>query len=1076
MTSAIAIAIALSHGTLDATAQLTQPLDAMAEQFRWRQIGPTNMGGRVTDVEGLPSPSKTFYVAGAASGIWKTTNNGTTFRQLWTDERVISMGDLAIAPSNPDIVWVGTGEEDSRNSISPGGGIFRSVDGGETWEFKGLKETQVIARIVVHPRNPDVVYVAALGHIWGPNPERGLYRTRDGGDNWELVKFVSDRAGFVDIVMDPRNPDRLFAAAWERERGPYYLQSGGSGSGLWKTTDGGDSWTEVVGNGFPTGEKGRIGLAIAPASPRTMYAIVEARADGETDGFGGNGLYRSSDGGETWGKMNDVNTRPFYYSQVRVDPRDPDRVYFSSTPVQVSNDGGRTYGTTTNAIHVDHHAMWIDPNDPDRIIVGNDGGVAISYDQGGNWSYLNHVTMGQFYDISVNMDTPYRVCGGLQDNGTWCGPSRLPRGQITAYHWATISGGDGFVSAQDPEDPDLVWSESQGGNMGRSNLATGERTSLQKPDWNDAWTAKQDSIVVLLEEGADEDDDRIERLRADATRDSAEAVMRYNWNTPFLQSTHDRSWFYTAGNRVLKSTDWGDDLQIISPDLSYADADKISIATETTGGITPDVTGAETHATVVALDESPLRRGELVAGTDDGRVWMTENDGEDWTELTARIEGAPEGHYVSRLKASSHDADRIYVTFDGHRTNDLNPYVFVTDDNGASFRSVTSDLPIGSVDFVHVIEEDPINPNLLFVGTDVGAYVSTDRGQSWQRFMNGLPAVPVHDLEVHPRDKELVAGTHGRSIWIVDIAPLQGLTDAVVADGGLLAPKPAFQFGYPARGGESYGQQHWGRPTPGSVAELSYYLTEEQAATIAEGSGQTEPGGEAQGSARPGPGEGTPGRRGGRNRGPQVEITVTGPDDVEFATVSGPATAGLNRATWDMRGIASEAAEPSPYQAKRREEIGARAVVVRDSLAAEGWNEQLLDRMIGMFTGEVSRAQMMAMFGGGGPTGGDPEQFRDRPGESPPGAGSGMNFGQLREVAGLVVPGAGMGQLMRMFGGGGRGDQGPLAEPGTYELSMTVGGKTFTSELRIERVGEVTGDNSPFEEEWGRFLRRAVER
>lgn len=1067
----VALTLAATCMPLPAGAQLTQPLGDAMEEFRWRQIGPTNMAGRVTDVEGVPSPSKTFWVAGAGSGVWKTTNNGTTFRQMWTDERVISMGDLAIAPSNSDIVWVGTGEEDSRNSISPGGGIWKTLDGGETWTFMGLGETQAIGRIVIHPRDPDIVYVAALGHIWGPNPERGLYRTRDGGETWELVKFVSDRAGFVDVVMDPRDPDRLFAASWERERGPYYLQSGGPGSALWKTEDGGDTWTEVSGNGFPTAEKGRIGLAIAPSSPRTMYAMVEARGEGETEGFTGNGLYRSTDAGETWEKMNDVNTRPFYYSQVRVDPRDPDRVYFSSTPVQFSNDGGVTYGTTTNGIHVDHHAMWIDPNDPDRIVVGNDGGIAISYDQGGNWSYLNHVTMGQFYDISVNMDVPYRVCGGLQDNGTWCGPSRLPGGEINRYHWATISGGDGFVSAQDPEDPDIVWSESQGGNIGRSNLATGERISLDKPDWVEAWTAKQDTIVMLMDEGVDEDDDRIERLRTEATRDSARTVLRWNWNTPFLQSSHERSWFYTAGNRVMKSTDWGDGLEIISPDLSHADPEKIRVSTETTGGITPDVTGAETYATVVALDESPLVRGKLFAGTDDGRVWMTEDDGESWVELTERIAGVPAGHYVSRIEASGHDPQRLYVTFDGHRTNDFDPYVFVSDDNGRSFRSITSDLPTGSVDFVHVIEEDPVNENLLFVGTDVGAYVSTDRGESWRRFMNGLPAVPVHDLEVHPRDRELVAGTHGRSIWIVDIAPLQQLTDAVVVDGGLFTPEPAFQFGYPARGGESYGQQHWGRPTPGSVAELSYWLTEEQATALAEAAESAEAeSGDTAAEVR-----GDTGRGAG---GPRIEITVTGPDGAVFATVSGPAEAGLNRTTWDMRGEAAEADGPSPYEAKQREEIAARGAAARDSLIAEGWSEPMLDRMMGVFTGEVSRQQMFAMFGGGGgASGGDPESFRERPGESPPGGG-GMDFGRLRELADVLVPGAGIGQLTRMFFGG--GGEAPLAEPGRYTLTTTVGGETFSTELQIERIGELTGESSPFDDKGddgaARHLRQLLSR
>ncbi len=448
ITSLAALAI-LAFTAPALRAQLTQPLsDDMMEQFKWRSIGPSNMMGRVTDVEGLPSPSKTFYVASAAGGVWKTTNNGTTFKLVWNGDRVAAMGDIGISPSDPEQVWVGTGEGNSRNSISPGGGIFKSTDGGDTWEFKGLKETQVIGRIVVHPTNPDIVYVAALGHIWDSNPERGLYRTKDGGDTWELVKHISDKAGFVDVILDPRDPNVVWASSWERVRGPYFLNSGGPGSGLWKSTDGGDTWTEVEGNGFPTANKGRIGLAIAASNPSTMYAEVEAEK--EADGSGGTGLYRSTDSGATWEKMNDVDNRPFYYSQVRVDPRDENRIYFSSTPIQFSNDGGKTYGATTNDVHVDDHAFWIDPNDPARMLVGNDGGVAITYDKGGNWSYLNNIAIGQFYDVSYNMDIPYRVCGGLQDNGTWCGPSRVARGQVGKYHWATIGGGDGFVSAQDP--------------------------------------------------------------------------------------------------------------------------------------------------------------------------------------------------------------------------------------------------------------------------------------------------------------------------------------------------------------------------------------------------------------------------------------------------------------------------------------------------------------------------------------------------------------------------------------------------------------------------------------------------
>jgi photosystem II stability/assembly factor-like uncharacterized protein len=1061
-------------------AQLTRTLDeGMMEQFTWRSVGPANMMGRIADVEGLPSPSKTFYVAAAGGGVWKTTNNGTTFKPVWTETRVVSMGDLAIAPSDPNQVWAGTGEPNSRNSISPGGGIFKSTDGGDTWTLMGLQETQAIGRIVVHPTNPDLVYVAALGHIWGPNKERGLYRTEDGGRNWELVKFISDKAGFVDVMLNPHHPEVVWAASWERERGPYYLQSGGPGSALWKSTDGGDTWTEVEGNGFPTSDKGRIGLAMSQSNPHVMYAMVEA--DKEADGSGGNGLYRSTDSGVTWEKMNDVNVRPFYYSQVRVDPKDENRVYFSSTPLNFSNDGGKTYGTTTNDVHVDHHAMWIDPNDPDRIVAGNDGGVAITYDKGGNWSSLNHFSIGQFYDVSYNMDVPYRVCGGLQDNGTWCAPSRVPQGGISNHHWATIGGGDGFVSAQDPMDPTIAWVESQGGNMGRVNTSTGERTSLQKPDWREHWLPYQDSIVRLMDGGMAEDAPVIQALRSQASADSARFDMRWNWNTPFFQSAHDRSWFYAAGNMVVKSTDWGEHLAPISGDLSYADKEKVNVSLNTTGGITVDATGAETFATVVALEESPRHAGWLYAGTDDGRVWTTRDDGANWTELTGRFRGVPEGTYVTRIEASTHHDDRFYVTFDNHRRNDFTPYVFATEDGGRTFRSIVANLPTGSPDFVHVVKEDPRNENLLFVGTDVGAYVSTDRGNSWQRFMTGMPAVPVHDLEIHPRDRELIAGTHGRSIWIVNIAPLQDLSDAVLAsDAALLSTRPGLQFGQENRGGESTGQQWFQRPTPGTGAEITYYIGEDQAKALADAARPVMPEGEEQQAQAATPagqrtaqgGRGGPGARGGAGmtRGAQVEITITGADGQVVRKLTGPARAGLNSVSWNLRGESPPTAEPGPYDKREQARIAERAKVVADSLKEAGWDAQMLDRMLGMVTGSTSRDQAFAMFAGGGSGGRDPEAYRERPGETQPGsAGGGFDFGKMREIADLVNPGGGLGALFRRFGGGGGGGA-PVAEPGNYTVTLTVGDKTFTRPLKVVRQSGYTGNNAPFEDGWQEFL------
>ena len=1092
--AAATLAVAVLTGPRPAAAQLTEQVsDAVWETFRWRSVGPVNMGGRITDVEGLPSPSKTFYAAAAAGGIWKTTNNGITFRSIFNEPRVAAMGDIAIAPSDPSQIWAGTGEEDSRNSISAGGGIYKSTDGGDSWEFKGLKDTQVIGRIVVHPLDPDIVFVAALGHIWGSNPERGLYRTTDGGDTWELVKFISDKAGFVDVAFRPGDPNTLFAASWERVRGPWFLNSGGPGSALWKSTDGGNTWTEVVGHGFPTAMKGRIGIAISQSDPDVMYTMVEAEEEeadeedqageeeaaggeegeaGEEDdagesqrASGGNGLYRSEDGGATWEKVNDANTRPFYYSQVRVDPQDPDRVYFSSTPVLFSNDGGRTAGSTTVNIHVDHHAMWIDPVDPERIVVGNDGGVAITYDKGGNWRYLNTMALGQFYDISYNMEKPYRVCGGLQDNGTWCGPSRLSRGDISKYHWASISGGDGFVTAQDTEDPNLVWAESQGGNMRRLNMATRESSSLRRPAWEDGWRPLQDSIVLLLEAGTPEDDPRIAALREQATADSASHVVRWNWNTPFFQSIHNRANFYAAGNRVVKSTEFGNELKVISPDLSYADPEKIDVSTRTTGGITVDATGAETHATITALAESPLVQGLLYAGTDDGRVWMSPDDGGDWTELTDRFEGVPEGTYVSRVEPSRHDAGRVYVSFDGHRTNDFTPYVYVSDDGAGSFRSIAAGLPTGAPDFVHVVREDPRNENLLFVGTDVGVYASLDRGASWRRFMESLPAVPVHDLRIHPRDRELIVGTHGRSIWIVDIAPLQDLTAQVLADGaGAFEPAPAFQFGEEARGGESYGQAWFSRPTPGANGRISYYVGEEVAEAVAAAAEEAEGEDEAGRAGPGGPGAGAGGPPG--RRAPRVEITVTDAAGEVVQTLNGPAGAGLHTVTWNMRGPAPEAEPLSPSERRDSIQIAERARVVADSLIEAGWEEEPLRRMIGVFTGESSPQAVFGGFGGGfggggGGQGSDPEAFQERPGENTRGGGRrgggrGGNFGQLRELAELIRPGVG---TRGLFGGRrGGGGQGELVEPGSYTVTIRIGDRELTRTLVVERVGE-TGES-----------------
>ncbi len=1059
----------------------------------WRSIGPANTAGRVTDIEGIPGTG-TFFVAGATSGIWKTTNSGTTFRPVFDNERVVSMGDLAIAPSDPDIIWAGTGEEDSRNSISPGGGIYKSVDGGLTWELKGLEGTQAIGRIVVHPTKADWVYVAALGHPWGANDERGIYRTTDGGDTWDRVHFVSADAGFVDIDIHPRNPEILWATSWERVRGPYYLQSGGPGSAIWKTTDGGDTWDKVSGGGLPETTLGRLEVAIAPSYPRVVYALVEAEAPEEADENGdkhGTGLYRSADGGDTWEFMNANNSRPFYYSGLWVAPDDPDLVFWSS--LFFSRDGGKTVGNPAQGVHVDFHALWWDSSNPDHFVLGNDGGIAITRDRGGNYDFPNTLAIGQFYAVSFNMDTPYRVCGGLQDNSTWCGPSRRASGSIDNHMWFQIGGGDGFFAPQDPTNPDIVFGESQQGRIYWRNTRTGEQHSLQQPDWRERTKPLRDSIAVLSGDDPDQPPAsaraQIEALQALVTADSVLLDMRFNWNTPLELSPHDPQTLYIGSNRVLKWTYDTDEMQPLSPDLTYADPEKIKVATSTTGGITPDVTGAENFATIVSLAESKLNEGELYAGTDDGRVWRTP-EGAEWIELTDRFPGVPAGTYVSRIEPSNHDPDRFFVTFDNHRRDDYSPYVYVTHDRGETFANISSNLPSGAPDFVHVVREDPINPNLLFVGTDVGAYVSTDRGGSWSRFMNGLPTVPVHDLRIHPRDHELIAGTHGRSVYIADIAPLQQLAGGRLPDAPVVfQSRTAVQHGDTPFGGEFIAQSTFQGDAGEYGAEIAYYVPEAVATQLGEaaraamreqrdaaGEQAGPPAGEQAGPPAGGP-PGFAGRRGGGGgpgrggAGVQASVAILDASGDTVQTLTAPVVAGINRVRWDLdrRGAPAEMSPSeradSIRNARMYTEIG-------DSLVAhEDVDRATMDQVLGMVQGG-NQAGIRRMFGGGGGGQAAGSGWTERAGERYPEAGQadGGGRGPGQRAGGAAGPGGGdpeatrevfqqlMGALrdrgaggFRRFFGGGRGGGGGLADPGTYTVAITIGDETYTTSVEVVR-------------------------
>ena len=830
----------LAFGVSAAIAQL--PDSATRAGLRWRSIGPVNMAGRITDVEAEPGSSRTFYVAGATGGLWKTVNAGNTFFPLWERGPIASIGDIAIAPSDPKVIWVGTGEEDSRNSVAPGWGVYKSVDGGITWQSVGLEKTQHVGKIIIHPTDPNTVWVAALGALWGTNPERGLYKTTDGGRTWKQSKFISDRAGFVDLIIDPRNPNVLYAASWERIRKAHYLKSGGPGSALWKSTDGGTTWTEIKGGGFPATTKGRISLAIAASRPDVVYAMVEADSvRGARPQMLLSGLYRSQDAGKTWTWQHTTNNRPFYFSQVRVDPSDHNRIYRMAVDFNVSEDGGRSWRLGMMGIHEDYHAMWIDPADPAHFVVGGDAGIFQTYDRGGSYDAINNMAMGQFYGISYDYQVPYRVCGGLQDNGTSCGLSRRSNAPLQMTDWVAIFAADGLQTAQDPVNPEYVYYESQGGNISRRNVATGETVSIKARTVTR--TQFGQAIARLRGDGTKPltpvQEKSIDSIRTEMRRQLADpnVATRWNWNTPFLLSRHNADVFYSGAEKLFKSVKKGLEPVAISPDLSTRNENIIRITTgfdslanpaaDATGGITRDATGAEENATIVTIGESPIRAGLLYVGTNDGNVWLTRNDGAAWENLTGRFPGVPAGTHVSKVDPSPHDSATVFVSFDNHRDNDFKPYVFVSTDFGKTFRSISSGIPTDRPNTVYVVRQDPVNARLLYIGTELGVYASLDAGQSWFPLDANLPTVPVYDLQVHPRDRELIAGTHGRAIQILDVAPLQQMNTEVLAKGShLFEPAVALQYGEFPVGSEPRAHRMWrgDRTPPG--ATITYRLAQ----------------------------------------------------------------------------------------------------------------------------------------------------------------------------------------------------------------------------------------------------------
>lgn len=696
------------------------------KSLKFREIGPANMGGRIDDFAVVESNPNIVYAGTASAGVWKSINGGITWTPIFDDQSLSSIGDVTVAPSEPETVWVGTGESNNRQSSSWGNGVYKSQDGGKTWANMGLKDTHHIGRILIHPTNPNIVYVAAAGHLWGPNEERGVFKTIDGGKTWTKALNINVDTGVNDIAMDLQNPDTIYAAAYQRRRTAFGMNGGGPGSGIYRTTDGGGSWKKLT-KGLPQEDLGRIGLDVYRRNGDIVYALVESQQSG---------LYRSEDKGETWTKMSATNPRPMYFSNVRIDPNNDQRIWVLGVTLHYSEDGGKTFKTERGSnLHSDHHAMWIDPANSANMITGCDGGIHFSRDTGRHWDQRAQIAIGQFYEIGLDNAKPYKVCGGLQDNYTWCGPSATTFAHgITNEDWYTVQGGDGFYAQVDPEEPWIVYAESQDGNLSRRDLRTHEARSIRPR----------------------EESDTMDRFR-------------FQWDSPIMISKHDRKTLYYGGNFVFKSTDQGDNWRRSSPDLTTnADRNTLSIMGKSVSDRTTLARndGVANFPTTTTLSESPARAGIVWAGTDDGNLHVS-RDGETWKNVVANVPGVPKGTYVSRVIASQHNQGTAYVTFDGHRENDFSIYMYKTTDFGQTWKSIKRGIPeAGGV--LNVVREHPRNANLLFAGGEFGLYVSFDAGDNWQEMKNNLPRVPVDDIAIHPRENDLVLATHGRSVWILD--------------------------------------------------------------------------------------------------------------------------------------------------------------------------------------------------------------------------------------------------------------------------------------------------------------------
>jgi photosystem II stability/assembly factor-like uncharacterized protein len=823
---AVLAATSITGSGQQPSAPAAGPFDAL----HFRQLGPASMSGRISDVAVYEANPAIFYVGTAHGGVWKTVNNGTTFEAQLQDRGLMSIGDVAVSQNNPDLVWVGTGESNNRQSTSWGDGVYKSTDGGQTYAFMGLRTSRYINRIVIDPRNTETVFVAATGNLWAPGGERGVYKTSDGGRTWRQVLNVDDDTGANDVVIDPENSQVLYASTYQRRRSACCMNGGGPGSGIWKSTDGGETWTRLKA-GIPDGPLGRIGLDVSRKRPSILYASIEgptpagrggrgagaageegpgtapaggAQAGGGGGGFGRGGgplnpndptgLYRSDDAGGTWRKVNNANPRPMYFSQVRSDPNDPEIVYLGGVGLHQTLDGGKTIATdVAQPIHDDVHAIWIDPSNSRHVIIGNDGGLAYSYDQAKTWAFVPNLPVGLFYHVSYDMATPFNVCGGMQDNYDWCGPSAV-RGAagIANHHWSTIQGGDGFVVLQDPADSRVIYSESQDGNMVRVDRVTGETMAI--------------------------------RPQAAA----GEPPLRWHWDTPIIISPHDPKVVYAAAQKVFRSPDRGLSWTPVSGDLT-SNANRDDIVTMGVKG--SDITIAKNDGivawpTIVSLAESPKRGGLIYVGTDDGNLQVTRDGGKTWTSLYAKLPGAPNGAFVSEVVPSRFDEGTVYATIDDHRQGNFETFVYASRDFGQTWQSANGNL---SGEVVKTLTEDLKNPDVLYIGTETGLFVTTDRAKSWTRIRANLPTVRIDEITLHPRDNAMLLATHGRALWILDhLEPIQeyAAAQSTTADAKLFSPPPVAMYRRPARDRnyEFWGDQTFFGENPPQAAVISWLM------------------------------------------------------------------------------------------------------------------------------------------------------------------------------------------------------------------------------------------------------------